>query len=68
MGALNMKIHVVRPGETLASIALTYYGTQDAWAYIWRHNRHEIPDPNELPVGFNLVLPHAPGMVEFVSC
>ena len=63
-----MKQHVVRPGETLASIAKTYYGTESAAMYIWKHNRHEIPNPNDIPIGFPLVIPHAPGLIEFASC
>ena len=56
-----MKTHRVRPGDTLASIAIAYYGHADAWSYIWAHNRHEIPNPNQLMIGTDIVLPHVPG-------
>lgn len=64
---MEMVTHVVKPGENLATIAKRYYGTEDAWAYIWRHNRHEFTSPNDIPYGSELVIPHVPGR-EFVPC
>ena len=63
-----VKTHTVRPGENLASIAKAYYGTEDAWSFIWKHNRHELLSPNEIYPGQELVLPQIPGRHEFVSC
>lgn len=56
-----LKTHTVRPGETLPAIALCYYGTEDAWSYIYQHNRHNIADPNHLYIGQAIVIPHIPG-------
>ena len=57
-----MKEHLIKPGETLSSIATTYYGHPDAWKYVYAHNRHELPNPNQLPIGKLIVIPHIKGM------
>lgn len=56
-----MKTHRVKPGDTLDSIAHAYYGDWHAWTYIWKHNRHEIENPNVLAIGQVIVIPHVPG-------
>jgi tetratricopeptide (TPR) repeat protein len=49
--------HVVRPGDTLSSIALQYYGDASAARRIHEANRAVVPDPNKLKVGTTLTLP-----------
>ncbi len=49
--------HVIRDGDTLAKLALRYYG-DEAWAVrIYAANREALRDPELLPVGKSLVLP-----------
>ena len=52
--------HIVRPGETLESIAKGYYGDEDLGDYIFKHNTAYILDPNHLQLGQSIVIPHIP--------
>jgi len=49
--------HVVQPGETLMLIALKYYKTKDRWREIYEANRSTIPNPDEIKVGQELIIP-----------
>ncbi len=50
--------HVVRSGETLSSIAKSYYGDERRWAAIYEANRSAIgADAGALEVGMTLVMP-----------
>jgi nucleoid-associated protein YgaU len=54
-------IHVVAPGESLTSIARSYYGDVAAWERVHDANRTLIGnDPDRLEVGMKLVIPAAP--------
>ncbi|QGN34573.1 LysM peptidoglycan-binding domain-containing protein [Microlunatus sp. Gsoil 973] len=48
---------VVRPGDTLSSIAEQEYGDPAAWHRIYRANRGVLSDPDLLPVGLSLTIP-----------
>lgn len=52
------KSHVVREGETLASIAYQVYGSPRPWRAIAR--RSGVEDPRQLEVGQTLVIPRLP--------
>jgi LysM repeat protein len=47
----------VRRGDTLSSIAERELGAASHWMEIFRANRGQLSDPDELPVGVRLVLP-----------
>lgn len=51
------QVHVVARGETLSSIALRYYGASSGWRYLYEANQKSIPNPNQLSVGMQLVIP-----------
>jgi nucleoid-associated protein YgaU len=61
-----MRTHRVAMGETLATIAQTYYKDPSRWAVIYQHNERYIADPNHLDAGQTLVIPHlvAPGLAD----
>ena len=51
-------IHRVAEGDTLAILAIRYYGKYPLWTRIYAANRDKIgPDPNNLVVGTELVIP-----------
>lgn len=59
-GGGGERIHVVRDGENLSEVALTYYGDDTKWQRIYRANRTKIgTDPDQLEVGMRLVIPGA---------
>ena len=47
----------VRHGDTLSSIAERELGAGSRWTEIFRANRDQLSDPDELPVGVRLLLP-----------
>jgi LysM repeat protein len=51
------RTHVVSPGDTLAKISRTYYGTPSRWDEILRANRDVIKNENVLPLGATLKIP-----------
>jgi LysM domain len=54
------RIHIVRPGDWLSKIALTYYGDMNKWRVIYDHpqNRQTIgPNYNLIKPGQRLVIP-----------
>lgn len=52
------RIHVVKPGDWLSKIAITYYGDMNRWKEIHQANIDVIgPDPNRIEVGQKLVIP-----------
>lgn len=50
------RTYVVRRGDTLRLIAQRLYGTEAAWSEIYRVNRAQIGDPDELQVGIRLTI------------
>ncbi|SCA63681.1 hypothetical protein SCG7086_AZ_00130 [Chlamydiales bacterium SCGC AG-110-P3] len=55
-GAPPFVVHLVKPGDTLYSIAMKYYGTSDTVSQIVSWNQGWIRHPNELVAGLGLVL------------
>ncbi len=49
--------HVVQKGDTLYKLARFYYGDQKYWRKIWDANKKNIPDPNKLNQGMELIIP-----------
>jgi nucleoid-associated protein YgaU len=49
--------HVVRAGDTLSRISQKYYGTPAQWKKIFEANQDDIPFPNALTVGQELIIP-----------
>ena len=50
--------YLVRPGDTLSSIAKEYYNDVNSWRIIYNANRSVIgPNPNRIPVGQQLQIP-----------
>lgn len=52
------KVHIVRQGETLASIAQAVYGNSQLWRPIALRNG--VDDPRSLTPGMQLAIPHLP--------
>ena len=50
-------IYVVRQGNSLASIAVKYYGSTDAVNDIFWANKYRLSDPDQLRVGQTIFLP-----------
>ena len=46
------------PGRTLRLIALDKFGDREFWVYIYMVNKDEIENPNVVPIGQVLELPH----------
>jgi nucleoid-associated protein YgaU len=57
---MSMKLHTVRPGDTLESIALAYYKDADLDNYIYQANTTVIQDINTLYPGQVIAIPHLP--------
>lgn len=51
----------VRRGDTLSSIAEHELGSAERWDEIYRRNRAQLADPDELAIGVRLRLPGEPG-------
>ncbi|MEO0357339.1 MAG: LysM peptidoglycan-binding domain-containing protein, partial [Pseudomonadota bacterium] len=49
--------HVVRPGDTLAKLAIRYYGDKDLFDRIFNANRDVLSDPEQLRIGIALRIP-----------
>ncbi|MGI3779633.1 MAG: LysM peptidoglycan-binding domain-containing protein, partial [Janthinobacterium lividum] len=47
----------VRSGDTLTSVAERALGDADRWTELYRANRDQLSDPDDLPVGLTLRLP-----------
>lgn len=57
----TLRRHRVRPGDNLAILSQTYYGTPAHALVIFQHNTSILgSDPNNLPVGICLIIPHIP--------
>lgn len=46
------------PGRTLRLIALAKFGNKEFWVYIYMINKDKIKNPNLVPIGLELELPH----------
>ena len=58
VGAASETVRV-ESGDTLSSIADRLYGNPDRWPALYRANRDQLDDPDELPVGIQLAVPVA---------
>lgn len=45
-------------GKTLRLLALDLFGSREFWVYIYLENQDQIPNPNQVPTGLELVIPH----------
>ena len=52
----QLLVHRVKNGESLAAIAVRYYGNEN-WEKIHKANLNILPNPNRLKVGMELVIP-----------
>ncbi len=55
--AATFRVHIVRPGETLQSIALRYYHREDVYLQIYAANQDVLDSPINLPAGVTLKIP-----------
>lgn len=53
----SFQIHVVRPGESLPTIAQQYFGSPDYYLDIYLANQEVLASPAELTVGVSLKIP-----------
>lgn len=56
-GAGKVRIHQVRPGETLSHVALYNFGNPVFWPVIYEANRDQIKDPSVIYPGQQLAIP-----------
>ena len=52
------RTYIVRSGDTLSSIAESYYHNPGDWQWIYAANRSKISDPNSIYVGESLTIPY----------
>src|SRR5512136_1250222 len=50
-------VHEVQPGDNLHVIAGYYYGDTRQWTRIWKANRDQISNPNQIARGISLRVP-----------
>ena len=53
----NVTTETVRPGSRLAQIARRHYGEPEFWVFIYEANQDKIPEPNDLQIGIELIIP-----------
>ena len=51
------RFYIVRKGDTLSAISLTYYGSSAKWQKIFEANKGTIKDPDKLSPGQKLIIP-----------
>ncbi|MGL5980737.1 MAG: HU family DNA-binding protein [Phocaeicola sp.] len=49
--------HILKAGESLSLLAIHYYGVNEFWTYIVRHNRDIINNVDNVPLGIALKIP-----------
>lgn len=47
----------IKSGKTLRLISLKHYGHRSFWPYIYEENRDVIKNPNNVPIGTELIIP-----------
>lgn len=47
----------IKAGDRLTLVALEHYGHKIFWVYLYEHNKNVIADPNNVPVGTEIVIP-----------
>jgi nucleoid-associated protein YgaU len=55
---MSIRQYTVRNGDTLTSISEKVYGSPDYSDFIYRHNTHNIADPNQLHPLQVIAVPH----------
>lgn len=53
----DLTTHIVQPGDSLAKMAILYYGDKDGFVYIFEANRDKLARPEEITVGQTLTIP-----------
>lgn len=48
----------IRYGSRLTLLAQKYYGNKHFWCYIYEENKSHIANPNQIPVGTKVIIPH----------
>jgi predicted Zn-dependent protease len=51
------RFHVVKKGETLGLISMNYFGTKSKWDEIYKLNKNDLTNSNNLPWGIKIKLP-----------
>ncbi|MBC7545411.1 MAG: LysM peptidoglycan-binding domain-containing protein, partial [Candidatus Sericytochromatia bacterium] len=64
---LHGTLHVVRPGETLRTIAKAHWGSDRDWGLIWQMNRGWLRRPERLAAGARVWVPDPPAASPRVS-
>ena len=59
--------YVVRPGDTLSTIAGRAYGNTADWPAVWWANRRQVPDPDRISTGQRLQLPDSPRVPRWLA-
>lgn len=54
---LPLATETIKSGQTLRLISLKYYGNRSFWPYIYEENKSIIKNPNNVPLGTQLVIP-----------
>ena len=47
----------IETGSRLTLISLEYYGSKIFWVYLYDYNKAAIKDPNNIPVGTEILVP-----------
>jgi nucleoid-associated protein YgaU len=57
-GPEGVKTYAIRPGDSLSTVADTYYGDPTLWRVIYNYNRNDIGDnPNAIQAGMLIKVP-----------
>jgi nucleoid-associated protein YgaU len=51
------QIYIVKPEDSLSTIAYQFYGHAEDWVYIAQANAVRLPNPSLLTIGQELLLP-----------
>jgi LysM repeat protein len=54
------RTYTVEPGDTLASIAQRFYGTDNDWTFLFHANQAKVSNPNQIYPGELLLVPYDP--------
>ncbi len=53
----TQRFYIVRRGDTLSKISVTYYGSAAQWRKIFEANKGTLPTPDKLTPGQKLIIP-----------
>jgi LysM repeat protein len=53
------RTYTVQPGDTLASIAQRFYGTDNDWTVLFQANKAKVTNPNQIYPGELLLVPYS---------